>query len=251
MNDHIERTLLHGYLDNEMDPVRSLEIESHLQKCRDCSMRYQNLQALRAAIRSGLSYYPAPTQLRKRLVSSLSQTVKDDRLRIRPVKLWPWPGIGISLAFALMILLSLITPLWRIPAENILVQEVLSSHVRSLMVNHLTDVVSSDLHTVKPWFNGKLAFSPTVKDLTGAGFPLVGGRLDYVDNHPVAAMVFQHQKHLINLFTWPANREKDDGIQNLEKQGYHIFHWSQTGMEYWAVSDLNTRELQEFIRLYQ
>ncbi|MBI1820584.1 MAG: anti-sigma factor [Nitrospirae bacterium] len=251
MNDHIERTILHVYLDNELDPVRSLEIENHLKKCPDCSTACQNLQSLQTAIRRELPYYPAPLQLRRRFESSLKQAVSHGRPPARPFKLWLWPGIGASLAVALIIFLTLMTPLWREPAENILVREVLSNHVRSLMANHLMDVVSSDLHTVKPWFNGKLAFSPDVKDLTKEGFPLVGGRLDYIDKHPVAALVFQHQKHLINLFTWPSTSEKEKTIQNLEKQGYHLFHWSQAGLEYWAVSDLNPREFQEFVRLYQ
>jgi len=253
MNDHIEPNLLHGYLDGELDPDRSLVIESHLHKCQDCSQEYRNLQALRSAIRSNVPYYPAPLRLRRQLDSILRAAAKVDKPQARTVKLWPWMGIGVgaSLAFALMMVWSLGIFRWQTPVENLLVQEVLSSHVRSLMANHLTDVVSSNLHTVKPWFNGRVDFSPTVKDLTTSGFQLVGGRLDYIDNHPVAALVFRHQQHLINLFTWPAHREKDQRVQSLTQQGYHVIHWTQAGMEYWAVSDLNEQELQEFVRLYQ
>ena len=160
-------------------------------------------------------------------------------------------GAGASLAFALVMFWVLGTNLVQTPAEKALAGEVLSSHVRSLMANHLTDVISSDSHTVNPWFNGLLDFSPTVKDLVAAGFPLVGGRLDYISNRPVAALVFSRRQHQINLFTWPANREKDQRVQNLSQQGYHVIHWTQAGMEYWAVSDLNEQELQEFVRLYQ
>jgi anti-sigma factor RsiW len=150
-----------------------------------------------------------------------------------------------------MVVWSLGTTLWRLPVEKVLVGEVLSSHVRSLMANHLTDVVSTDLHTVKPWFNGRLDFSPTVKDFEEEGFPLIGGRLDYIDKRPVAALVFRHRQHLINLFTWPTDRGKEEKVQRLSQQGYSVFHWTKAGMEYWVVSDLNTEELQELVRLYQ
>ncbi len=253
MNDHVEHTLLHGYLDGELDLVRSLEIENHLKNCRDCSRDYQNLQALRSAIRSELPHYSAPAGLRKRFDVMLEKAAKSEQPRARPVRSWPWLGVGVgaSLAFALMMVWSLGTTLWRTQAENGLVREVLSSHVRSLMANHLTDVVSSDLHTVKPWFDGRLDFSPTVKDLTAEGFPLIGGRLDYLEHRPVAALVFRRQQHLINLFTWPTNLVKDEGVQNLAQQGYHVIHWTQAGMEYVAVSDLNEQGLQEFVRLYR
>lgn len=253
MNDHVEQKRLHGYLDGELDLVRSLEIECHLQECQKCSREYRNLQALRSAIRTKLPYYRAPAGLRKRFDAMLEQTAGGEKLQTRPVRLWPWLGVGVgaSLAFVLMIVWSLGTTLWRTPGEDALVRDLLSSHVRSLMVNHLTDVVSSDLHTVKPWFNGKLDFSPTVKDLTSAGFPLIGGRLDYIDNRPVAALVFRRQQHLINLFTWPTNHVKDEKTQSRAQQGYRVLHWTKAGMEYWIVSDLNTEDLQEFVRLYQ
>lgn len=253
MSEHIEKTILHGYLDNELDPARSLEIESHLHDCQDCARNYQNLQAFQSAVQSRLPYYRAPLQLRKRVDSIIKGNRKEEQPRVEQTKLWPWLGLGlgVSLALVTLIFFSFVTPLWKFPAENVLVQEILSSHVRSLMANHLTDVVSTDLHTVKPWFSSKLDFSPTVKDLTQAGFPLVGGRLDYIDKRPVAALVFQHQKHLINLFTWPAYHEKEQMMKNIEKQGYHLLHWSQSGMEYWAVSDLNEQELLDFVRLYQ
>jgi anti-sigma factor RsiW len=134
--------------------------------------------------------------------------------------------------------------------EARLAAEVQSAHVRSLMANHLTDITSTDQHTVKPWFNGKLDFSPPVEDLSPQGFPLIGGRLDYLDGHPVAALVYQRNKHDINLFIWPSTTG-DEGLGFSTYNGYNVYHWTQSGMAYWAVSDLNPDELKGFVELVQ
>ncbi|MBA3356983.1 MAG: anti-sigma factor [Pyrinomonadaceae bacterium] len=119
------------------------------------------------------------------------------------------------------------------------------------MANHLTDVPSSDQHTVKPWFDGKLDFAPPVTDLTAQGFPLVGGRLDYISNRPVAALVYQRRQHFINLFIWLSTNDSESGNKIMTRQGYNLIRWNQSGMTYWAVSDLNLNELQEFAQAVQ
>jgi mycothiol system anti-sigma-R factor len=240
--------LIHGYLDGELDLVRSLEVEQHMKDCPVCTRAYNNHQALRSAIANASLYSDAPANLRKRVRSAVRQASKQEA-RV-PWFSWRWLAVGAPLVGAAAVLVISLVPVFTRPsAEPFLTQEVISGHVRSLMADHLTDVASSDQHTVKPWFNGKLDFSPQVKDLTNQGFPLVGGRLDYLGNRSVAALVYQRGKHAINLFIWPSTNAAATSNTAVTRNGYHVVHWVNSGMSFWAVSDLNEKELLELTEM--
>jgi anti-sigma factor RsiW len=247
MNCKETQEIIHGYLDAELDVVHNLAVEQHLQECAVCARSFQGLESLRKAMTIRSLYFEAPKGLEKGLRSAVRQANKADSLRWSWS--WNWPRVLAPLAAAAVVLLIAMPLVMRTSTEDRLPQEIVSSHVRSLMASHLTDVASTDQHTVKPWFNGKLPFSPTVTDLATQGFPLIGGRLDYVENHPVAALVYQHRKHFINLFIWPSTRVSGTAEESREQQGYNTIHWSQGGMEFWAVSDMNQGDLGDFVQL--
>jgi anti-sigma factor RsiW len=241
--------LLDGYADRELDLAHSLEIENHLRECGACSERHESRRLLHSALSNPSLYFNAPRDLRGKVQSSLRKRAKAEAAP-RVLSL-PWLTAAVPLAVAAIVILIFV-PLLRGPsADELLSRELVSSHVRSLMANHLADVASSDEHTVKPWFAGKLNFSPEVVDLKQQGFPLAGGRLDYVDNKPVAALVYRRQKHFINLFVWPSGSAADAEMKAISRQGYNLFHWIKDGMTYWAVSDLNASELRQFARQVQ
>ena len=241
------RDLVHAYLDGELDLAKSLEIEEHLHQCATCSQAYEEGRRLRTALNGGGLYFDAPADLQKR-IRTVTRGEATSSARPRSFG-WRALAFGLPAALAAVIALSIVPFLERPATTHLLVDEIVSGHVRSLMADHLTDVASSDKHTVKPWFDGKLDFSPAVVDLADHGFPLVGGRLDYLGNRSVAALVYARQKHLINLFVWPATREAELGEPKLSRHGFHLMHWSAAEMSYWAVSDLNPAELEEFAGL--
>ena len=247
MNCERVRLLLNGYLDNELDLVSALDIEEHLQHCSACAMQYHLLQSLHTATGSKALYYPAPPHLEKQIRSALHKT--NHHASVWASFSWAWLApVGLLIVVLLLIWAAAQMGLFGQNRQVAMAQQVQMAHVRSLMGTHLFDIASTDQHTVKPWFNGKLDFSPPVVDLAQQGFPLVGGRLDYLDGQPVAALVYQRNKHVINVFVWPSN-EITPGLQTSDYHGYHLIHWTQSGMTFWAVSDLNTEELQAFIQL--
>jgi anti-sigma factor RsiW len=244
------QSLIHGYSDGELDLTKCLEIEQHLETCPACAQAHAGLQAVRAAVQNSSLYFQTPPGLAKRVESSLRGASHATRT----------PSVGPRRLLAVAASLALVTALgWGLlrmlsvrSGDVFLTQELVASHVRSQMLpSHRFDVASSDAHTVKPWFEGKLDFSPPVKDLVDQGFPLVGGRLDYLHGRAVAALVYQRRKHTINLFIWPSSPGVPAAPKAATLQGFHIREWTSSGMTFSAVSDLNEGELQEFVLLIQ
>ncbi|MBZ5551908.1 MAG: anti-sigma factor [Acidobacteriia bacterium] len=241
--------LLEGYLDGELDLVRSVEVEAHLQECSACSTEYQKLQELRSVLGSNSLYFKAPGTLHHRVQDTIRGKSPSGR-RVWLSGGWSplrWASVAASLVLVALITWNVAPHFSRQSADEILTQEIIDSHVRSLMLSHLTDVPSSDQHTVKPWFNGKVDFSPTVVDLADHGFRLIGGRIDYLGGKPVAALIYQRRQHFINLFIWPSPEDANATETALSQKGYHVVHWAKSKMTYWAVSDLNPKELGDFI----
>jgi len=245
--------LIHGYLDGELDLARSLDVEQHMHECEICARTYRSQTTLRSSLKNDSLYYTAPEKLKKRIQSSLR---KEARSKVSQRAFgWRWLTVGASLAFMLLIgvvVWRLVPGSIRPSGDELLAQEVVSDHVRSLqMPGHLTDVLSTDQHTVKPWFDGKVDFAPLVKNFASQEFPLLGGRLEYLNNRTVAALIYQRRLHYINLFIWPAEQAGSSGEVTIQRQGYNLIHWTESGMNYWAISDLNSVELHEFARLVQ
>jgi anti-sigma factor RsiW len=246
MNCQQAKPLIDLYADGELDAAAIPELDRHLQDCAACARAWRNLQSLKKTLKSDAFYFTAPAELRQRIKSELpSPAIGIPR---RHMWSWNWLTTAMSGAAAICLALLLTVAVTRPSTEQQLAQEIVSSHIRSLMANHVMDVASTDQHTVKPWFNGKLDFSPPVKDLAAEGFPLTGGRLDYLGGRSVAALVFQRHKHIINLFIWPAKQADAAPAPFASSQGYHLVHWAETGMVFWAVSDLNEKELLEFVQ---
>ena len=243
------RELIHGYLDGELDLVKSIEIEEHLKDCQVCTQTSKGIRSLRSAIGDTALRFQPPTNLERRLRAALRRESEPESKRITLRS--RWVVAGTSLIAAVFVIWVVAGVFGRKSTSDLVAQEIVSSHVRSLMADHLTDVLSSDQHTVKPWFNGKLDFSPPVKDLSQQGFSLNGGRLDYIGNRPVAALVYQRRQHSINLFVWPSTEVAAVNEQALVEQGYNLIRWTNAGMTYWVVSDLNLAELQQFVQLLQ
>jgi anti-sigma factor RsiW len=242
------RVLLEADADGELDLMRHLELEAHLSGCPDCLGRAEAVRARRAAIRGGLPRFTAPPELVERIRDSLK--AGDPQPARRAPVFWPaWNAVGVAASLALAVIGGYSWGRARAHG-NALFSEAIADHVRSLQANHLMDVVSTDQHTVKPWFIGKLDFSPPVADLADMGFPLAGGRLEHLDARSAAALVFKRRQHAVNLFIWPADggaipsrRDKEDG--------YSARTWSQGGLNFMAVSEIPGEELDQFIAVYR
>ena len=237
---------LDAYLDGELAGPDAGELEAHLRVCAECSRAEQRRRRLSSALREHLPRYPAPDTLRARVRAGL----QGESTRATRHRALSWRPFAIAASLAVVAAGS-----WQLALTgargDALADQVLASHVRSLMAGHLADVPSSDQHTVKPWFNGKLDFSPPVYDFAGRDFPLLGGRLDYVGGQPVAALVYGRRQHVINVFLWPTGRGRSARSGDFTRQGYHVLHWTTPEYTYWVASDLGLTELREFVGLVQ
>jgi anti-sigma factor RsiW len=236
--------LLSPYADGELDLVRGVEIERHLEQCPVCAAALERIRLLSSAVGDPSLYYPAPPSLQQRVRASVRRVGGRSRR--------PWGLLLAVAAAAALVAVSAWGASRLLPAstpDERLAREVVACHVRSLLLErHRVDVASSKQHEVKPWFVGKVDVAPEVKDLSGQGFPLVGGRLDYIDGRPAAALVYHRRQHFINVFVWRTG-EKDQAPEALERQGYHLIRWTDRERRVWVVSDLNAEELGQFAEL--
>lgn len=230
------RLLLHPYVDGELDLASSLTVA--------CAREETNLRTLRTAFSTSGLYQNAPVQLERRVRAAVRATRRAEYGSRLAFRYFGWAGAAAALLLVAITVRS-VSPLWP-SASELTAREVVDEHLRSLTQNHLTDVLSSNQHTVKPWFDGRLSFAPPVNDLAAEGFPLVGGRIDYLDGRPVAAVVYRRRQHIINLFISSARDASDSSPVSQARAGYNIVDWTKSGMRYWAVSSLNAPELSQF-----
>lgn len=251
------RALIELYADGELELSRSIELEQHLATCAQCAAMLEHAHALSRSVHASGIYGELPAGLSARVRAAvleeagIKQVASVVRAPVERPRISWWRPLAIALAA--LLILAVFGWRWlpiaqRSPEQNtLLAQEVLDSHVRSLMADHLYDVPSTDQHTVKPWFDGKLDFAPPVVDLSSDGFELAGGRLDYINGRPVATVVYRRRKHVINLSMWPETGTT--AVAATMRNGYNLLHWKNGTLECWAVSDLNPAELREFVNL--
>ena len=270
MNCEEIKNLMDAHLDGELDPISSQKVEQHLRDCPKCEQAYEVETAMAHAISQAAPYYKAPPELRERIQDSLREAISAPTSRgaaaegslpvRRPETVrrgvffdmpWNWLALAAAIVLAAIVASSFLPRLRQPGADQFLATQLIASHVRSLMADHLTDVASSDQHAVKPWLDLKLDFAVPVVDLSSEGFPLIGGRLDYLDNRPVAALVYGRRKHFINLFVWPAASDEAKAPKTITREGYQLLHWVDSDFNYWAVSDVNINDLQLFKQQFE
>jgi anti-sigma factor RsiW len=232
------RRLIDPYVDGELSAEDVATVHAHLATCPTCPQQVTDRERLGRLVRAA-PYYAAPDRLRTAVATNARRSGRASRITSLAAAAALVLGIGASAVVLRTIAIG------RGDRSNAIAEELVSDHVRSLMADHLFDVRSTDQHTVQPWFLGKLDYAPPVTDLVQAGFPLVGGRLDYIDGRPVAALVYQREKHTINVFVWPTNAGATVSSPATVR-GFHVEHWTRDGMAFWAVSDLNAAELGQF-----
>jgi anti-sigma factor RsiW len=241
---------LEARLDGELSTDEAREIDRHLATCASCARQFATLGETRRLVSENAMRYTAPDVLKARIRGAVARAAAppiaaDTRKAFR----W-WREVAAGVAIAIASSAVTFVAARRTEATYAAADELLASHVRSLMPGHLTDVPSTEQHTVKPWFNGRVDLSPAVPNLDNAGFPLVGGRADYVRGRVVPVVVYARRQHKINVYAWPSSSEGGAPPNDLSRNGYHFVMWRSAGIEYWAVSDLNAAELHTFVALF-
>jgi anti-sigma factor RsiW len=248
--------LIQADVDGELPVADAARVGAHLERCPACAETQAQLLALSRRLREEAPRYTASQALRDAIDGAIrapapapvpsARRARRSRWQVRlPFASSASFGAGFAVAASLGLFLLL-------PSGGVALQDaVVSAHIRALQPGHLMDVVSTDQHTVKPWFDGRLPFAPPVKDLTSKGFPLVGGRLEYLDGRLAAALIYKHGKHIINLFTWPDTNAVTPISSSGSRDGYNFLHWNQDGATYWLVSDVNAQDLAEFVRIWK
>lgn len=251
--------VIDAFVDGESSLVTSLKIEGHLQYCARCSLARWNRDVLQSVIQGHARhavagdrdslYHKAPVHLPKQIRSALRRVGRAEPNH--RAWTWRWGVVGASFALAAIAIWSITSVIYHRPAEDRLAQEVVSSHVRSFIGSHLTEVPSSAEQDITTWFNGRLDFAPYVENLADKEFVLFGGRVDYLGTRPVAVLVYKHREHFINLFTWPSGRDSGIANKTMTRQGYNLVYWAKSGMDCWAISDLEIGDLRGFAQAFQ
>jgi len=237
--------LLHALIDGELDAGHAREVEDHVAGCPRCAAALRDYREMSKAVAGADLRYTAPSALRRRIEASLPQA------QAQPSRRAVLRGFAMGSAVSAIAATGLIAIVLRNDDQSRITSEIVSAHLRSLQAGHLTDVLSTDQHTVKPWFNGKLDVAPPVIDLTALGFTLIGGRLDYIDARPVGAVVYRRRLHVINLFVAQTASTERRAAKTGTFQGFNVRSWSEGGLNYWAVSDIAADELAEFSDKFQ
>ena len=252
MSCELTHSVLHGYVDGELDAARAADFERHLLSCAECVASLEAQETLRSSIQGAGLYERAPVTLRRRLEGELGAGAQGSTARVvaMPPAAWRWLAIAATILLAGVLGWRVISGVREPSMEASYAPAIVDAHLRSLQAGHLEDVVSTDQHTVKPWFDGRLDFAPPVHDFAAEGFPLQGGRLDVVRGRTVAVLVYGRRKHIVNVFIWPT-KERDSAPQTGSQLGYNWIDWRKDGMELSAVSDVSPNDLKELQRLIQ
>jgi anti-sigma factor RsiW len=248
MNCAENEIMLHALIDGELDAGHARDVEAHVAACPACAEKLEAFRAMRAAMAGADLKLTAPASVRARIDAALPAPAARVIKFSRPTRRTFFGGFAVGTVASAALAATLVITVFRNNQEQTIADEVVSAHIRSLLAGHLMDVETSDQHTVKPWFDGRVDVAPPVVDLTAQGFTLLGGRLDYIDGEPVASVVYQRRKHIINLFVAQRLGTPHAGATARTVQGYNVRHWSNQGLDFWAVSDLDAQELGEFVQ---